>query len=306
MSIKIGTRGSQLALAQTKKVENLLRTKGVRFERVVVKSEGDIDRNSPLWEMGGKGAFTRRLERALLEKKIDLAVHSAKDLPVKLAEGTWIAGVLPRGSVEDVLVVRERVFDLQEFLSYATVATGSLRRRAFLSRFFGVKKFVDIRGNVDSRIKKLYKGDFDALVLARAGLERLGILNNLIWYKFDVEHFIPASNQGFIVVQARKGEFEDLFPSDHNMDCFWVEKEVSRLLELDCRTPAAFHCRIKNSKREFRGSIMTPDGMEYIDVEMINENSSSFEFAEQIKEEFLKKGAEKILERIRKWQEKLS
>ena len=306
MSIKVGTRGSQLALAQTKEVENFFRKKGISFERVIIKSEGDLDRSSPLWKMGGKGAFTRALEKALLEGKIDVAVHSAKDLPVKLADGTWIAGVLPRGNVEDVLIVRERFHDLQQFLSGATIATGSLRRRAFLSRFFGVRRFVNVRGNVDTRIEKLHRGEFDALVLARAGLERLGILNSLIWYKFDVEHFIPAPNQGFIVVQAREGEMEDLFPSDQNKDCFMVEREVSRLLNLDCRTPAAFYCRMKGEKKEFLGSIMTPDGSEYVDVKLVDGEASPAKFAEKIRNEFISRGAEEILERIRRWQEKSS
>ncbi len=300
----MGTRGSQLALAQTRKVEDFLREKGFQPERVVIKSEGDLNRSDPLWKMGGKGAFTRTLEKALLDGTIDVAVHSAKDLPVTIARGTWIAGVLPRGSAEDILIVRDRVDDLQLFLSRSTVATGSLRRKAFLKRFFGVEKFVQVRGNIDTRIRKLFDGEYDALVLARAGIERIGLLGTLRWYKFDEEFFIPATNQGFIVVQAREGEMEGIFHFEEEAECFRIERAIARLLQLDCRTPAAFYCSRKNGVRKFIGEVITPDGDEWVDVRLTGEDPEE-EFVRHIYDLFVERGVEEILKRIKEWQEKL-
>jgi len=298
---RLGTRGSPLALEQARRAENYLKSSGIDVSIVVVTSKGDKDLKSPLWKLGGKGAFTRALEEALVKGEIDLAVHSAKDLPVSIAEGTEIVSVLPRGRVEDLLLVREPVEDVGEFLKQARIATGSLRRRALLRKIYGSENFVDIRGNVDTRIRKLHEGEFDALVLARAGLERLNLLGRSFWYKFDPDFFVPSPGQGFIVIQGRKGENEELKRMDENWISFHVERNVAAQLSLDCRTPAGFHAKVESGKVYFSGVILTPDGSDWVELkdEERVENWDSFHI--KISEKFHALGVERILERIERW-----
>ena len=302
--IKIGTRGSPLALIQAEKVKNFLSRRGLTTQRVIITSKGDLDRKSPLYKIGGKGVFTRSLEKALINGEIDLAVHSAKDLPSRLIEGTELIGVLPRGSVEDVAVVREEVDDIKDLIKEGVVATGSLRRRAFLRKNFGAKNIVNVRGNVDTRVKKLKSGEFDILILAKAGLERLNLLNEVVYYPLDIGKMIPSPAQAFIVVQARKGKFNDLFPRDENWLCFQVERMVSTLLQLDCRTPVGLNCTLNDGKMIFKGAVLTPDGSQSAEVFFEADKIEAKKFAEIVYKKFLEAGVEKVIERIRQWQEK--
>ena len=213
-------------------------------------------------------------------------------------------GVLPRGSVEDVAVVKKDVDDIEGFLKERIVATGSLRRRAFLRKNFGAKNIVNVRGNVDTRVKKLKSGEFDILILAKAGLERLNLLNDVVYYPLDIGKMIPSPAQAFIVVQARKEEFEDLFPQDKNWLCFQVERTVSTLLQLDCRTPVGLNCTLKDEKMIFRGAVLTPDGSQSAEVFFEADKMEAEKFAEIVYKKFLEAEVEKIIERIKQWQEK--
>ncbi len=301
----LGTRGSKLALAQTKKVEDFLNSRGIETSVRIIHSRGDLDGESLLYEIGGKGVFTGALEDALVRGEIDLAIHSAKDIPRGIAQGTEIIGVLPRGKVEDVLIVGDIESEVMRILEKGKIGTGSLRRRAFLKRFYNSRNIVDIRGNVDTRLSKLKKGYFDALIFAAAALERLGQTWKVRWFSFDPASFIPSPNQGFIVVQARKGRFNSLFSHDNNdWKTFWIERRVANLLELDCRTPVGLYCFEKKGKLYFYGSVITPDGKNYVDVRLSESIEKWEDFPERIYEEFLKKGVENILEMIKKWQER--
>ncbi len=201
----VATRRSPLALRQAELVINHLLNvmPGVDFEILGMVTTGDQKREISLEKEGGKGLFTKEIEEALLDKRADLAVHSAKDLPTESPEGLEFAGFLKREDPCDVLVLREGFEDPR------VVATGSPRRRAQLGRIFPNVRYIDFRGNVETRLEKIARGDADGTVLAAAGLSRLGIdhYDELIFRKLSVEEMVPAVGQGAIAVQCREGDF---------------------------------------------------------------------------------------------------
>lgn len=204
MIIRIGTRKSKLALAQTEMVAAALKASDpdIDTEIVHISTRGDLILDRPLSELGGKGIFINEIETALLKGEIDIAVHSAKDLPAETAEGLEISCVLGRGDVRDCIVVRHG--ETIEGTA-ANAGTGSLRRRMFLKLLYPDMKFSEIRGNVDTRIKKLLDHEYDAVVLAAAGLERLGIRSDehIDIIPFDTSVFLPAPCQAVIAVESR-------------------------------------------------------------------------------------------------------
>lgn len=201
--IRIGTRGSKLALTQTKLVIDALKKeyKEYEFKIVILHTKGDKILNKPLIAFGGKGVFITEFEEALLKGEIDLAVHSAKDMPMEIADGLTIAGVLPREDARDVLVTKKGTDTTLPIL----VGTGSLRRQTQLLDCEKGITCIGIRGNVPTRLKKIENGECDGVVLAAAGLKRLGCIDNA---KFDYHYFsydqmIPAAGQGIIAMEAR-------------------------------------------------------------------------------------------------------
>lgn len=204
MTIKIGTRKSRLALAQTEMLIKTLKNRfpNVEIETVYISTTGDKTLDKPLAALGGKGVFIKELEMSLLSGETDVAVHSAKDLPTKIADGLEISAVLPRGSYGDVFVTRNN-FEIKDGF---VIGTGSLRRKLFAEKIYPNAKFKDIRGNVDTRLKKLLNGEYDALVLAKAGLERLDLCNGEDYTvtPFDADEFLPAPCQGIVAIESRK------------------------------------------------------------------------------------------------------
>src|SRR3712207_5387365 len=206
--LEIGTRGSPLALAQAHEAQDrLLAALGWPVERIplsIIKTTGDAIQDRPLSEAGGKGLFTKELDIALLEGAIDLAVHSAKDLPTALPEGIAIAGYLPREDVRDAFISRRagRIADLPEG---AVVGSASLRRQAQLRRLRPDLRVVLLRGNVGTRLAKLDRGEVDATLLALAGLRRLGLAGH-VTAVLDTDDFLPAIGQGAIAIAVRAGD----------------------------------------------------------------------------------------------------
>lgn len=202
--IRIGTRGSELALAQTNQVIAAIekRFPEMEVERVILRTKGDKILDKPLLEFGGKGVFVTEFEEALKEKRIDFAVHSAKDMPMELGDGLVIAGVLPRADARDVLVTRKDVLFSKELV----IGTGSLRRQFQLRRIYSQAICKSIRGNVPTRLEKLRHGEYDGVVLAAAGLERLGLLKeeDLEYRFFSYDEMVPAGGQGIIAIEGRK------------------------------------------------------------------------------------------------------
>lgn len=243
MKIKIGTRKSKLALAQTELVKNKLLNAypDMKIEVVYITTKGDRILDKSLAEIGGKGLFISEIEQALIEKKIDIAVHSAKDLPVDIDENLEISGVLKRGDYRDCLITRkgEIIGNSEKFI----IGTGSLRRRMFCENLYSDVVFKDIRGNVDTRINKLMNKEYDGIILAMAGLERLEIQSDdKIQIKpFSTKIFLPAPCQAIIAVESRKNDeiynyIREISDTD-TLYAFETERHIIKKISGDCGIP---------------------------------------------------------------------
>lgn len=272
--IVLGTRGSELARTQTRMVADRLHAQweDVTIETNVIRTMGDesdsktksLDRRA-----GRKGLFTAAIERALLAHEVDLAVHSAKDLPSELNRGIEIAAVLPRGLVNDVLVAKQ-AGGLAGLAEGAIIATGSVRRKHQINWQYPRVETVDLRGNVPTRLRKLAENNWDAIVLARAGLERLGLslARNEINFegrKFFVEIlsceiFLPAGGQGVIALQICSNDesSREIVHPINDRDtllCLRAEREFLRLLQCDCQSPVGVLAEIENGEMRLRAQI---------------------------------------------------
>ncbi|WP_202320725.1 hydroxymethylbilane synthase [Archaeoglobus neptunius] len=249
MKLIVGTRGSKLALAQTNKVVEQLKDR-YEVEVRVIRTSGDIMKDKPLYEFKGVGAFVRALDMALAEGEIDLAVHSFKDVPSQRVSGTVVAAVLRRDSPCDVLISKngER---LEELKKGAIVGTSSLRRRAQLKRLRGDLKFENLRGNLDTRLRKLKEENYDAIVVAEAGLKRLGLDEELEYQRFDPHVVVPPANQGIIAIATREGE--EKLVSHLNDNRTWLEAMVERAvikeLGVGCAVPVGVYAEVGSRVR---------------------------------------------------------
>jgi hydroxymethylbilane synthase len=256
----LGTRGSELALAQTRMVEEALtRTQPrVRVAIEIIRTRGDHGRTK-----GRKGIFTAELERALMEKRIDVAVHSSKDLPSETEGVLTITAVLPRGGVEDLLLRKSAAH-----APVATIATGSVRRQRQARWRNPAARVVGLRGNVPTRLRKFIESDWDAIILARAGLERLGFMppefefegQKLFAEILSPKDFVPAGGQGIIALQTRAADWvarEIVSSIDHVEThlCLRTEREFLRLLQGDCDLPVGAHARFMNGEMELRAQL---------------------------------------------------
>src|SRR5947199_7820782 len=272
IKIVVGTRGSELALRQTGLVVDRLRARwaGLNFEIKVIKTRGD-DAKTAIHDIraGRKGLFTGAIERALLSKKIDLAVHSAKDLPSRLALGTEIAAVLPRAAVGDVLVATTPC-DLNSLAADGIVATGSVRRKHQLRWKRPDLEIVDLHGNVPTRLRKLATDRWHAIILAHAGLERLGLNPNRARVEFEEsefftallprEVFVPAGGQGVIAMQIRSDDeqLREIVNAINDFDtrlALRAEREFLRLLDADCNQPVGVLAVIDGAIMKIHGQI---------------------------------------------------
>jgi hydroxymethylbilane synthase len=265
-SIRIGTRGSPLALAQARMVRMALAAQGVgEIEVVTIRTSGDRIQDRPLAEAGGKGLFTKEIEEALLDGAIDLAVHSAKDMPTALPTGLMLAACLPREDVRDAFISRAAP-SLRDLPQGAVVGTASLRRQAMVQRLRPDVSVVPLRGNVETRLRKLEAGEVDATLLALAGLKRLGLADKATAL-LDAHEFLPAVGQGAIAIEARADDARKralLAKIDHADTSVALGCERAFLAELDgsCRTPIAGHAVLDGEAMTFRGMILRPDGSE--------------------------------------------
>lgn len=272
-TLVIGTRGSPLALAQAHETQARLgAAHGLAPERLplsIIKTTGDAIQDRPLSEAGGKGLFTKELDIALLDGAIDLAVHSAKDLPTALPEGIVIAGYLPREDVRDAFISR-RFKSLAELPAGAVVGSASLRRQAQLRRLRPDIEVTLLRGNVQTRLAKLDRGEVDATLLAMAGLRRLGLTDH-VSATLDVADFLPAVGQGAIAIAIRADDGRVAravaaildVPTGHALA---AERAFLTVLDGSCRTPIAGHARLDGDALEIRGLVLRPDGSETLEV----------------------------------------
>jgi len=266
-SLRIGTRGSPLALVQARMVRSrLAATMGVSedgIELVVIRTTGDLIQDRSLAEEGGKGLFTKEIEEALLDRRIDLAVHSAKDMPTLLPRGLALAACLEREDPRDVFISR-KANSLGELPRGATLGTASLRRQAIAKRARPDLRVMSLRGNVETRLRKLEAGEVDATLLALAGLKRLGLADHAT-HIMSADEFLPAVGQGAIGIETREDDapVSDIARRiDHIETSTAIICERAFLAALDgsCKTPIAGHATVVADAVHFRGLIVRPDG----------------------------------------------
>lgn len=282
MNIKIGTRKSKLALAQTNMVVNEIKKyfPSINIEVVHFTTKGDKVLNKPLINIGGKGVFVTEIEDALLNKEIDLAVHSAKDLPLKLQDNLTISSVLKRGNYRDTLVtVKGKEID---FSKETVIGTGSNRRKLAFKNLYPNATFKDIRGNVDTRLNKLYNGEYDGIILAMAGLERLDLLSDsrFTFTPFDYKEFVPAPCQGIIAIESRNNDLTEILSKINHKDTFYsfqTERHILNILNADCGMPLGAYSFVENNKINV---VYTSDSKEIITKSDLIENR--FNLAESV------------------------
>jgi hydroxymethylbilane synthase len=304
--IRIGTRGSPLALAQAREVQERLEAahgpSRLAFEVRVIKTSGDRIQDRPLAEAGGKGLFTKEIEEALLAGEVDIAVHSMKDMPTVLPEGLAVRCMLPREDVRDAFIGREAA-SLIALPKGAVVATASLRRQAQVRHLRPDVSVVPIRGNVETRLRKLAEGLADATLLALAGLKRLG-LEDRATAPVPVEEMLPAVAQGAIGVETRSDDMamaEAIAPINHEPTALAVSAERAFLARLEgsCRMPIAALAEVAGGRFAFRGMILTPDGASAWSARCEGRPEEALSLAEQAAEELIAAAGPEVLRALR-------
>jgi hydroxymethylbilane synthase len=303
-SFRIGTRGSKLALWQANHVSRLIEAKnpGLNIEIRIIKTTGDAVMDSPLSEIGGKGVFVKEIEEALLSDEIDIAVHSMKDVPTVLPDGLFIGAVAKRHDPRDALVSRSGL-PLAQLPEGSRIGTGSLRRSTQLLKYNSNFEIVSIRGNVDTRIRKLKEGnDFDAIVLAAAGLERMG-LGGEITEVISPEIMLPAPGQGIIAIECREndGDTVDILSTvNHSETEFQARAERAFLLRLggDCNVPAGCHAEIQDLNIILTGIVSSPDGMTAVRKDSSGSLGDAESIGEKLAESILESGGYEILKQL--------
>jgi hydroxymethylbilane synthase len=306
VKVRIGTRGSKLALWQTEFVRRKLSDvfPDVEFEVKVIKTKGDKILDSPLSKIGDKGIFTREIEIELLNREIDIAVHSLKDLPTKLPEGLIIGAVTEREDVRDVLISKDNL-KLAELPKEAVIATGSLRRRAQLLHFRSDFKFVDLRGNIDTRFRKFDESNWDAMVLAFAGVRRMnyeGRIAELI----STDIVLPAVGQGAIAIEVREDDVKilDLVRRINHIETELAtrsERALLRRLEGGCQVPIGAFAVVNDGKIKISAMMSNFDGTFFVrdSIEGFVSNDVE-ELGFELAEKLLEQGGARILEEIKR------
>jgi hydroxymethylbilane synthase len=267
--LRIGSRGSPLALVQASEVQSrIAAAHGVdaaAIEIKIIRTTGDVVQDRPLADAGGKGLFAKEIEEALLAGSIDLAVHSSKDLPTVLPAGLVLAGFLAREDVRDAFISR-KAKSLRDLAPGAMVGTASPRRAALVKRLRPDLQVAMLRGNVETRLRKLDAGEVDATLLAVAGLKRLGLLSAATAI-LDPDEFVPAVGQGAIGIETRAddGRIRALVAAIDDPDtgaALTAERAFLAVLDGSCRTPIGGHAKLEHGELRFRGIVIKPDGSE--------------------------------------------
>jgi len=321
---RIGTRESQLAVWQATQVQSLLAQHGFTAELVYIKSEGDIDLKTPLYEMGVQGIFTRSLDIALLTDRIDIAVHSMKDVPTQLPKGIVTAAVLKRASYKDLLVYKKdgeagnrqfptsrdgqaignsknSDFPFTIHDSPLTIATSSIRRKAQWLNRYPHHTIDNLRGNVNTRLKKLAESNWNGAIFAAAGLERIGLRPE---HSIELDWMLPAPAQGAIVVACRENDqnaYEacQLFNDEHTALCTAIERDFLRALLGGCSTPISALATIVNDQVHFEGNILSLNGREKATIEKTIAINNSNNLGNIAAKELLANGGQVIADQIR-------
>lgn len=318
--LRIGTRDSQLAVWQATLVQDQLRQKGIESELVYIKSDGDIDLVTPLYELGVQGIFTKTLDAALLSNRIDIAVHSMKDVPTQLAKGLKQAAVLERASFKDILVYKGEPDILFKELGFVNgewsmvnkerlpithspfiIATSSVRRKAQWLNRYPHHKLDNLRGNVNTRMRKLVESNWNGAIFAGAGLERIGLRPE---HSVDLDWMLPAPSQGAIMIACREDD-EHSFDAAHQLNhaatetCTRIEKNFLRVLMGGCTTPISALAVQQENKIHFRGNVLSLDGTKKAGIEKTIDINKSEGLGETAAKELLNNGGQEIIQSIR-------
>jgi hydroxymethylbilane synthase len=304
--LTVATRDGALALAQTKIVSAALQRLclDIKIEIKIVATTGDRDRRTALWDLKDSGFFTSQIEDALLTGEADLAVHSFKDLPTRSREGLTITAVCDRRFAEDCLVGREHVTSIEQMAELAKIGTSSLRRAVQIRRLRPDLQAVPVRGNVQTRLRKLDKGDFDAVILARAGVERIG-MGDKISFCFDPRQFIPAPAQGALAVQARSDDVKTaklvaaIDDKKVRMVTF-AERQVLVTMQCGCHAPVGAYANIVGDNMEICAFISDLQGERFVRREIVGPALKGQGLAEQLAQELLQDGGGEILAKLEK------
>jgi hydroxymethylbilane synthase len=312
--LRIGTRESPLAVWQAQQAQDLLGKSEIKSELVYIKSEGDTDVITPLYSLGVQGIFTKALDAALLNNRIDIAVHSLKDVPVQMAEGIVQAAVLKRASYKDILVYKNEP-DLEKlgFLdgNWATstfndntpftVATSSIRRIAQWLHRYPHHTIENLRGNVNTRLNKVATHNWNGAMFAAAGIERINLRPS---NSVDLDWMLPAPAQGAITVVCRQEDKEIFnacqeFNDEATALCVKIERDFLKTLMGGCSTPISALAIVKNDQIQFKGSILSASGKEKKEVEKTIPITEAEALGKLAGEEILAKGGENIVQKIR-------
>ena len=301
MLLRVGTRGSRLSLVQTNMVVEKIRraNPAAEIERKIITTSGDVDRTTPLFSLSQKGIFEREVDQAVLEGKVDFAVHSMKDVPTLLNTKLTIASVPERGATGDVLVSKGGRL-LKELRDGKIVGTSSLLRAAQLRRVRPKLRADPIRGNVDTRVEKVERGEFDAVILAEAGLARLGMMDKVA-ERLSLDDFIPAPGQGALAVIARRDNSKlidilktvELSSTRAEAE---AERELVKVLEGGCKVPVGAIASAKRDTVQLTASIFSMDGRQRLTVTRSGPADHPAMIGRDAGEELLKQGAKKIEE----------
>ena len=264
--LKIGTRESQLAIWQAKLVQNELTKHNITSELIFIKSDGDIDLATPLYEMGVQGIFTKTLDAALLSKRIDIAVHSMKDVPTQLAKGIVQSAVLKRASYKDLIVYKSINPPLEDG---GIIATSSIRRKAQWLHRYPNTIVENLRGNVNTRLRKLQESNWQGAIFAAAGLERINLRPK---NSIELDWMLPAPAQGAIMVVCREDEKATknicyLLNDEHTEICTKAERDFLKTLLGGCATPISALAELKEDEFIFKGNIFSADGKKNVSIE---------------------------------------
>lgn len=301
--IVIGSRGSKLALWQTNHVADLINNLiscEIAIEKI--KTTGDKILDSPLAKIGGKGLFVKEIEVALSGGTIDLAVHSMKDMPTDIPSDLMIGAVLKREDPRDVLLSRKNVL-LKDLPPNAVIGTSSLRRKAQLLKYRPDFSFTDVRGNLDTRLRKMDSGQFDGMILAAAGIKRMGWAERIAEI-ISPDISLPAVGQGAIGIEVRKDDsrIRDLVGKLNNEEthiCVTAERALMKRLEGGCQVPVGAIARIENGKLTLSAMVASLDGKEFIKDTIFGSPSDAELLGTQLADNLLAEGARKILAEIR-------
>jgi hydroxymethylbilane synthase len=297
--LRIGSRGSKLALWQAGHIrERLLHGSGGPIEIVIIKTSGDQFSATPASQIGGKGIFIKEIEEALLDGRVDLAVHSMKDVPTDLGADFEIAAVTERGDPRDCLIARTGA-TLESLPHGARVGTGSIRRQSQLRHFRSDLDLFDLRGNVDTRLRKLDAGEYDAIMLAKAGLDRLGIADR-ISEVISPEILLPAVGQGALgieIMASREKEFPflDALNDRDTMTCVRAERALLAALEGGCQVPLGAWGRIECEQLVLDACVLSADGSEYLRRRATGEANDPEALGRSLAQDLLAAGAGRIL-----------